>query len=196
MDASSSGRVFEAPPSLAALQSWVHRPQALALCFVSDVYALRALREETNLVTRTTRDVFLLDHFPCKFVQLVGWVAGVDHKDTSMTITLDDGDGDCVLNVSVKLAQVELKVEKEKEKKEARTTFRSVRERVARPPPPQPKNYYVRPDIIVGDTVRLSGYVEEWMRKSDTVRQVVVDEESGSGYVLLTQMSSTRMPRT
>lgn len=34
-----------------------------------------------------TSDVFLLNHFPCKLVELVGWVAGVDHKDASMTIT-------------------------------------------------------------------------------------------------------------
>lgn len=36
---------------------------------------------------KLTTDVFLLNHFPCKFVELVGWVAGVDHKETSMTIT-------------------------------------------------------------------------------------------------------------
>jgi hypothetical protein len=97
MDAPGS-RALEALPSLAVLQSWVHHRQALAPCFVSDVYSLRALREELAHVSRTTRgeldglrqlttDVFLLDHFPCKCVELVGWVAGVDHKDASMTIT-------------------------------------------------------------------------------------------------------------
>lgn len=30
-------------------------------------------------------DVFLLDRFPCKMVELVGWVAGVDEKEKSQT---------------------------------------------------------------------------------------------------------------
>lgn len=206
MYASSSARPLEALPSLAALQSWVHRPQARAQCFVSDVYALQALREETATMARTTRgkqlasvanelmaDVFLLNHFPCKFVELVGWVAGVDHRDTTVTITcelkflvkltaVDDGDGEAVLSVVVKLAEVKVIVPKE-EKKERRMTFRSARERnLARPPPPAAK-VYVRPDIRVGDTVRVAGAVDEWMRRDGAVRQVVVDEASGSGYI-------------
>lgn len=31
-------------------------------------------------------DVFLLDRFPCKMVELVGWVAGVDDKEKAQTI--------------------------------------------------------------------------------------------------------------
>jgi len=30
-------------PSLAVLQSWVHRPQALAKCSISDFYGMRAV---------------------------------------------------------------------------------------------------------------------------------------------------------
>ncbi len=30
-------------PALSTLQTWVHRSQAIAKCFVSDVYGLRAL---------------------------------------------------------------------------------------------------------------------------------------------------------
>ncbi len=96
---------------------------------------------------------------------------------------MDDGDGQCVLNVIVKLVELEIPVEKEKDKKgKGRPTFRSARERQARPAPPRSK-VYLRPDILVGDTVRLSGYVEEWSRRTETVRQVVVDEASGSGYI-------------
>ncbi|CAK9787380.1 hypothetical protein CC85DRAFT_289034 [Cutaneotrichosporon oleaginosum] len=202
MHASSSARPLEALPSLAALQSWVHRPQARAPCFVSDVYALRALREEHGTITRPAKDVYLLERFPCKFVELVGWAAGVDHKDASITITLDDGDGLCVLNVIVKLAHVEIpvggkgkgkmedgKTEEEtpaQNKSETRSTFRSARQRDfrSRPQPPQPPaKVYVRPNIQVGDMLRLSGYVEDWARRTETVRQVVVDEASGSGYI-------------
>ena len=100
-------------PSLSALQTWVHRPQAIAKCFISDVYGLRALAPaEETLSTYTGREervstytgrggssmiccntvhvetgVFLLGKFPCKMVELVGWVAGVDHKESSMFIT-------------------------------------------------------------------------------------------------------------
>lgn len=100
-------------------------------------------------------------------------------------MTVDDGDGEAVLSVLVKLAEVEVVVPKQ-EKKDKRTTFRSARERnLSRPPPPPPPaaKAYVRPDIRVGDTVRIAGSVEEWVRRNDAVRQVVVDEASGSGYI-------------
>ena len=41
--ASGSGFVAAQLPSLAVLQTWVHRPQAIAKCTVSDVYVLQAL---------------------------------------------------------------------------------------------------------------------------------------------------------
>jgi hypothetical protein len=31
-------------------------------------------------------DVFLLNRFPCRMVELVGWVAGVDEKEKTQTI--------------------------------------------------------------------------------------------------------------
>lgn len=31
--------------------------------------------------------MFLLDQWPCRFVQIVAWVAGVDHKESTMTVT-------------------------------------------------------------------------------------------------------------
>ena len=91
-------------PAFSSLQTWVHRPQAVAKCFVSDVYALRALIPgEFTLSSYASRgmpsspihrlphslepDIFLLANFPCKMVDLVGWVAGVDQKESSMVIT-------------------------------------------------------------------------------------------------------------
>jgi len=32
-------------------------------------------------------DLFMLNRWVCRNVELVGWVAGVDHKETSMIIT-------------------------------------------------------------------------------------------------------------
>jgi len=32
-------------------------------------------------------DVFLLDHFPCRVVEIVAWVAGVVHKESTVTVT-------------------------------------------------------------------------------------------------------------
>jgi len=31
-------------------------------------------------------DVFMLNRFPCRMVELVGWVAGVDEKEKTQTI--------------------------------------------------------------------------------------------------------------
>lgn len=62
MYASSSAVALDALPSLTTLQSWVHRPQALAPCFVSDVYALQAIREENAMVGRTSRGESSLEH--------------------------------------------------------------------------------------------------------------------------------------
>ena len=33
-----------------------------------------------------TIDVFMLNRFPCRMVELVGWVAGVDEKEKTQTI--------------------------------------------------------------------------------------------------------------
>lgn len=42
---------------------------------------------------------------------------------------------------------------------------------------------YVRPDVRVGDTVKVVGRVDEWQRRTDTLRQVHVDMASGSGSI-------------
>jgi hypothetical protein len=39
----ASSSVLDELPSLPVLQSWVHRPAALAKCTISDVYNMRAL---------------------------------------------------------------------------------------------------------------------------------------------------------
>lgn len=113
-------------------------------------------------------------------------------------MTVDDGDGSSVLSVVVKLAEVDVpplkskakeKDEKRDKEVEGRRTFRSARERHRAPPAAPvamigpPAKLYVRPDIRVGDTIRLAGSVEEWMRRNDAIRQVVVDEASGSGFI-------------
>ncbi|WOO83405.1 uncharacterized protein LOC62_05G006931 [Vanrija pseudolonga] len=200
--ASTSAVRLAALPPLATLQSWVHRPQAVAACFVSDVYALQNLRESNAGVSRTSRDVFLLNHFPCKLVELVGWVAGVDHKDASMTITLDDGDGAHVLQVVVRLAKVEpppttkvvaavavpvnpnfLTAKERKAMRKAAAAAEAASLAAARSTAPGPT--FHRPDVRVGDTLRVVGRVDEWARRrnggEEWVRQVFVDEASGSG---------------
>lgn len=42
-------------PPLSSLQAWVHRPQAVAKCFVSDVFNLCALEADDGVVKRTAR---------------------------------------------------------------------------------------------------------------------------------------------
>lgn len=67
-------------------------------------------------------EIFLLDQSPCKMVELVGWVAGVDDKESYMvitcesslirphacilTMTVDDGDGSCVMPVKYYLPRI------------------------------------------------------------------------------------------
>ncbi|KAK6902567.1 hypothetical protein I204_07492 [Kwoniella mangroviensis CBS 8886] len=151
-----------------------------------------------------SRDVFLLDHFPCRMVELVAWVAGVDHKDTSMTITLDDGDGQHILPVLLRLSPITHTHNSSSSRSKsytdkavtARTTFATLSERESRAyakrkAPEEnwsntngyPKIFHPK-DIRVGDTVRITGKVDEWMRKKsdgsgEWVRQVVVDENAG-----------------
>lgn len=90
--------------SSASLQTWVYRPQAVTKCFVSDVYRMRALLPADSLAQRFAprgeplcskklngwliprSDVFLLNRWPCKVVELVGWVAGVDDRESSLTV--------------------------------------------------------------------------------------------------------------
>ncbi|WWD01786.1 hypothetical protein V866_008732 [Kwoniella sp. B9012] len=151
-----------------------------------------------------SRDVFLLDRFPCRMVEIVAWVAGVDRKDTSMTITLDDGDGQHVLPVLLRLSPIahthNSSASRSKSNTDktvsARTTFATLSERESRAytkrKAPEENQWntngypkiFQRKDIRVGDTVRIIGKVDEWMRKKsdgsgEWVRQVVVDENAG-----------------
>ncbi|WWD10525.1 hypothetical protein V865_008661 [Kwoniella europaea PYCC6329] len=163
-----------------------------------------ALQQGMEGMIYASRDVFLLDHFPCRMVEIVAWVAGVDHKDTSMTITLDDGDGQHVLPVLLRLASITHTHNSSSSRSKsntdkavsARTSFvtRSERESRAYAQRQAPEEnwsntngypkIFQRKDIRVGDTVRIIGKVDEWMRKKsdgrgEWVRQVVVDENAG-----------------
>ena len=90
---------------LSTLQTYVQRPSAITKCFISDVYALRAClpadAQGMSYIGRGERpdilwysssvahapDVYLLDQWPCRNVELVAWVVGVDHKEKSTTLT-------------------------------------------------------------------------------------------------------------
>ncbi|KAK4685923.1 hypothetical protein P7C73_g4211, partial [Tremellales sp. Uapishka_1] len=196
--ASTSRLSLDALPPLPALLTWVHRPQAIAKCFISDIYRMAALvPEEQQHRTFTARDVFLLDNFPCKIVELVAWVAGVDDRGERLVLTeVDDGDGMHVLPVTVrlKLLETKSKIAVKSPPKARPTHFLSsyerelAKQRQRQQPvipilPPEPT--YERKDIRVGDTVRIVGRVEEWRRKGgDWVREVVVDPSSGSVVVV------------
>ncbi|OCF31473.1 hypothetical protein I316_06875 [Kwoniella heveanensis BCC8398] len=106
-------------PPYQTLLSYVHRPTAVLPCFVSDVYQAKTIIQATYLETTKngfgiggsghgygTREMFLLNAIPCKFVEIVAWVAGVDHKESTMTVTLDDGDGMHVLPILIRLPHV------------------------------------------------------------------------------------------
>lgn len=95
--ASSSAVTLDDLPPTSILQSWVHRPQAVAACSVKDVYSLCNVSEDNGSVAHTTRgmysqiylltvDLYLLGQFPCRFVEIVAWVAGVENKDATMTV--------------------------------------------------------------------------------------------------------------
>ena len=207
-------------PPLSVLQTWVHRPQAVAKCTVSDVYRLRSItrgeeagtsygtrgesdsatdKEEVSSDVGLTADLFLLDHFPCRSVELVGWVAGVDHKESSMTLYLDDGDGEHVLPITIKLSLVTIvqptSPSKGDEASSITKTFVSAKERkaqrrqaalanaVSTAAKRAPIKVFERKDVRVGDVVRIVGKVEEWQRRNSEgvqwVRQVVVTDAAG-----------------
>jgi hypothetical protein len=39
--------------------------------------------------TAHTSDVYVLDQWPCRNVELVAWVVGVDHKEKTMALTCE-----------------------------------------------------------------------------------------------------------
>ncbi|ORY23699.1 hypothetical protein BCR39DRAFT_345336 [Naematelia encephala] len=192
--------VTDSLPPLATLLTWVHRPQAVARCFVSDVYQMASLVSTTEGTSHSSRDVFLLNRFPCRMVELVGWVAGVDNKEASMVVTLDDGDGQAVLPITVRLSQAKSVMQSSSlspTKAPTATHFSTAQERkkqrkaaaVAQSELKTAKTQalgkvYERKDVRVGDTVRVVGKVDEWMRRKavgsgEWVRQVVVEEGTG-----------------
>lgn len=105
---------------------------------------------------------------------------------------MDEGNGVTVLEVVVRLAQIEIPRPKVKSKPVMRSsTFRSRMERRNDPSsstgsglPAADNQLYMRPDIRVGDTVRVVGRVDEWSRgKKEWVRQLSVDMASGLGSI-------------
>lgn len=97
--ASTSKETLYIPP-LSTLRTWVTRKEAIATCRIDDIVRLRTVTEliggiktvpkgELMGFSRLTADVFFLRCFPCQMVELVGFVAGVDRKDTTITITCE-----------------------------------------------------------------------------------------------------------
>ncbi|WWC85165.1 uncharacterized protein L201_000022 [Kwoniella dendrophila CBS 6074] len=159
------------------------------------------LHQGTEGMIYTSRDIFLLNQFPCKMVEVVAWVAGVDHKETTMTISIDDGDGQHVLPVLVRLqpttSRNNVPIKKTSEKSSGNQTFAPASERrlakrkateealeAERVAKWSKTKTFEKKDIKVGDTVRIIGKIDEWMRKksdgsTEWVRQVVVDDNAG-----------------
>nr|XP_031858589.1 uncharacterized protein CI109_005969 [Kwoniella shandongensis]KAA5525661.1 hypothetical protein CI109_005969 [Kwoniella shandongensis] len=142
-------------------------------------------------------------------VELVGWVAGVDHKETTMTVTLDDGDGEHVLLVLIRLSVVKTFKYSTSSKplpvQVPSAAFVSAANRNASkrkaieecdsngypiPIKRAPIKVYDRKDVRVGDTVRIVGKIDEWQRRKasgevEWVRQVVVEEGAGGSIAVV-----------
>lgn len=98
--ASTSKEKLDIPP-LSTLRTWVTRREAVATCRIDDIVRLRTVTEVCGGIktvpkgelqeslSKLTADVFFLRCFPCQTVELVGFVAGVDRKDTTVTITCE-----------------------------------------------------------------------------------------------------------
>ncbi|KAL7422094.1 hypothetical protein Q5752_002737 [Cryptotrichosporon argae] len=182
----STSQPIELPP-LAVLTAWVARPRAVAQCCIADIYALCVL-QEIGGGKPGKRDVYALNRFPCNIVEVVAWVAGVDHKERSIHLTLDDGDGRCVLTAVIWLAESKpgtappgpAPAHASKPAPPASTGYKTraqrladrsqaqagadARVKVAVPKQAEGGKTYVRPDVRVGDTVRVRGKVEDWYR--------------------------------
>ncbi|ORX39576.1 hypothetical protein BD324DRAFT_614216 [Kockovaella imperatae] len=95
-------------PSHGQLQAWVQRPHAITKCTIADMYAMQTLvPSEVDPESYTIRDVFLHGQWPCRMVEIVAWVAGVDYKESYMIVTLDDGDGKHVLPLILRFRELE-----------------------------------------------------------------------------------------
>lgn len=92
-----------------------------------------------------------------------------------------------MLQVIIRLAEV--RASQPDQPAEKRMTFRSAAERkndkvdehgFSKLPPAK---VYARPDVRVGDTIRVRGRVDEWQRRTESIRQVSIDEASGTGSI-------------
>ncbi|CDZ97783.1 Nucleic acid-binding, OB-fold [Phaffia rhodozyma] len=63
------------------IDQWLLRDESVARCSVDDAKALK----------QVALDIFLLNTFPCKYVELVGMIVSIDIKENSTIYTLDDG---------------------------------------------------------------------------------------------------------
>ncbi|EIW70273.1 hypothetical protein TREMEDRAFT_62034 [Tremella mesenterica DSM 1558] len=149
-------------PSWTTIQSWVLRPQAIAKCFISDIYQMSSLiLPNTTGTSYGSRDTFLLDHFPCRMVNLVG----------ASTTQLSSCTNETVHFPSAK---------ERKALRRAQTLENTTKMNLSQRPPVK---MYEKKDIRVGDVVRVVGKVDEWQRRrngaGEWVRQVVVEDGGG-----------------
>ncbi|WVN87647.1 uncharacterized protein L203_102830 [Cryptococcus depauperatus CBS 7841] len=185
-------------PAPQPLKSFLLKPQLVSKCLVSDVWRAQSLCPAGGS-SSSSDNIFLLNNLPIRTVEIVGWVAGVDLKEQSMTVWVDDGDGLHVLGVNIRLKPVKAQVSQsdlEKLRKElgfpARLTTKQLSElHVLRKKQAYQQNHslyaarwghvqlYEKKDVQVGDTVRVKGLIEEWERKDGTVRSVVVNDNTG-----------------
>ena len=82
--------------TLVQLLAYTTHPSSIIKCIISDIYALKVLIEEQSTSYAPHGDhplevlmieIFMLDKRPCRSVELVAWVAGVDLKESSMIVT-------------------------------------------------------------------------------------------------------------
>lgn len=114
----------------------------------------------------------------------MGWVNPI-----LVLTAVDDGDGENILPVIVRLAERPQPKSESSDPPVAKTNvFRTAAERSAMRSgetglPKVISKLYARPDVCVGDTVRIIGRVDDWHRRTETIRQLHVDEASGTGSI-------------
>ncbi|THH19281.1 hypothetical protein EW146_g1861 [Bondarzewia mesenterica] len=79
-------------PTHAEIWKWCLKPEATALCFVRDVFAM-CVNKDKGVV------YYMLGHIPCRTVHIVGVVVGVSVFEARGIYQVDDGTGviDCIL---------------------------------------------------------------------------------------------------
>lgn len=70
-------------PPHPALLSHTLSPAAVAKCHVSDLWNARFLVPAPDARPDA---LVAIDHYPARLLEVVGWVAGVDRKESSMTV--------------------------------------------------------------------------------------------------------------